>query len=1072
MRYTIQNLKYQLTVILMKKISFLFAPLLLILVLFSNSIAQTKGTDPMVLEFNTALSTGTTVAIPLYGTVNVTVDWGDGTTETYTTEGKKNHTYAVDGIYTVNITGTLTRYGFLWFDSSHAEKLVRVTSFGDLGITSLNGAFSFALNLIEVPATIPSSVTDIGYMFLKARSFNGDLSSWDVSQVTQMGNVFEDASSFNGDLSTWNLGNVTLMTSMFRNATTFNSDISAWNVSQVTDMTGMFSGATAFNGNLGAWDVTSVISMDTMFMDMALSVENYDALLNGWSTLNLQNDFWFDAGNSKYSAAGAAARQYIIDTYNWGISDGGLVISTVTDYKTACNSFTWIDGITYTQSNNSASYTLVNSEGGDSIVTLNLTINKSTTGIDIQTACDTYTWLDGITYTQSNNTATHTLTNAAGCDSIVTLNLTINNRTAGIDVQSACDSYKWIDGLTYTKSNNTATHTLRNATGCDSVVTLNLTINKSTSSVQNITAINSYTWIDSITYTVNNNTATHTILNKQGCDSVITLNLTITVPIEPLKVTVNAKNVKCFGESTGTATLLVVGGVAPYSYKWSNGSTSQNQTGLSAGNYVVTVSDAKEGKSIKEITISQPSMLLTVSAISDHVKCKSEATGSITLQVEGGNEPYIYKWSNGFITKNISQVKANTYTVTVVDSNECKISNKYTISQPANALMVYGINKKSDCNGDATGEITLTVSGGVQPYSYNWSNGSAEKDQALLAIGDYGVTVTDTNQCTTVWNTSMSQQSKATLTGIAKYSGGVIEAGDASVYLYDIQYNMNDSVWEVRIQDNGVFEFANIPEGQYYIYVKLDENVKQKYKDVSHTYYKQTFKWNEAKTFDLSCGDISSIVLNMIEIPASVKGTSSVSGIVVKDNKGLKSSFPPIENIDVMLINLLTNAPVASVETDKNGYYEFGEIAEGNYALYINIPGINQNSTYTFSVYKQTTNFSNLDFEIDMDEDFEYNTINFGATNIESSFSQFDLVIYPNPANNYVIISSDYIKNKEAEITLVSNLGVVIQKQKLYAGESHQNEFKFELLNVVSGSYILKIDCEKSVSIKNIIVIK
>jgi hypothetical protein len=80
MRYTIQNLKYQLTVILMKKISFLFAPLLLILVLFSNSIAQTKGTDPMVLEFNTALSTGTTVAIPLYGTVNVTVDWGDGTT--------------------------------------------------------------------------------------------------------------------------------------------------------------------------------------------------------------------------------------------------------------------------------------------------------------------------------------------------------------------------------------------------------------------------------------------------------------------------------------------------------------------------------------------------------------------------------------------------------------------------------------------------------------------------------------------------------------------------------------------------------------------------------------------------------------------------------------------------------------------------------------------------------------------------------------------------------------------------------------------------------------------------------
>ena len=201
--------------------------------------------------------------------------------------------------------------------------------------------------------------------------------------------------------------------------------------------------------------------------------------------------------------------------------------TTGTDVQTACDTYTWIDGNTYTSSNNTATYTLTNAAGCDSVVTLNLTINNSTTGIDVQTACNTYTWIDGNTYTSSNNTATHTLTNAVGCDSVVTLNLTINNSTTGTDVQTACDTYTWIDGNTYTSSNNTATHTLTNGAGCDSVVTLNLTINNSTTGTDVQTACDTYTWIDGNTYTSSNNTATHTLTNGAGCDSVVTLNLTI-----------------------------------------------------------------------------------------------------------------------------------------------------------------------------------------------------------------------------------------------------------------------------------------------------------------------------------------------------------------------------------------------------------------------------------------------------------------------------------------------------------------------------------------------------------------
>ena len=127
--------------------------------------------------------------------------------------------------------------------------------------------------------------------------------------------------------------------------------------------------------------------------------------------------------------------------------------------------------------------------------------NSSITSTDNQTACDTYTWIDGNTYTTSNNTATYTVTNAVGCDSTVTLDLTINNSTTSTDTQVACDSYTWIDGVTYTASNNSATFTSTNAAGCDNIATLDLTVtgNPIATITQNgndleVTIADTYSW--------------------------------------------------------------------------------------------------------------------------------------------------------------------------------------------------------------------------------------------------------------------------------------------------------------------------------------------------------------------------------------------------------------------------------------------------------------------------------------------------------------------------------------------------------------------------------------------------
>ncbi|TNE80278.1 MAG: T9SS type A sorting domain-containing protein [Bacteroidetes bacterium] len=193
----------------------------------------------------------------------------------------------------------------------------------------------------------------------------------------------------------------------------------------------------------------------------------------------------------------------------------------------ACDSFIWVDGQTYYTSNQSATWTYINSSGCDSIVRLDLTLNTSTSSIDSVIACDSFTWIDNVTYTSSNNSANKIFQSTDGCDSIVSLYLTILKTSQSVHTHQACDSFSWIDGITYTASTNSATHILQNSAGCDSIVTLNLTILNSSQAIHKVSSCDSFLWIDGVNYTASTNTPTHTLQNAAGCDSVITLDLTI-----------------------------------------------------------------------------------------------------------------------------------------------------------------------------------------------------------------------------------------------------------------------------------------------------------------------------------------------------------------------------------------------------------------------------------------------------------------------------------------------------------------------------------------------------------------
>jgi len=112
---------------------------------------------------------------------------------------------------------------------------------------------------------------------------------------------------------------------MFLGASAFNGDLSQWDVSNVTSMINMFYRASVYNGDISQWDVSKVTSMHNMFGGGSkLSVANYDTLLNNWSLLNLQNDVVFTAGSSQYSADSQAARDFLSTQFNWIIIDAGV----------------------------------------------------------------------------------------------------------------------------------------------------------------------------------------------------------------------------------------------------------------------------------------------------------------------------------------------------------------------------------------------------------------------------------------------------------------------------------------------------------------------------------------------------------------------------------------------------------------------------------------------------------------------------------------------------------------------------------------------------------------------------
>lgn len=286
------------------------------------------------------------ITIPTYPgeSYDYTVNWDDGTvTSGYT--GNATHSYAIEGVYQVCITGDFPRIYFN--NTGDQEKIISIDQWGNQAWSSMASAFNGCSNLGGQATDVPdlSNVSDLTSMFRFCSQFNQDIGDWDVSHITNMGGMFQFATSFNKDIGDWDVQNVTRMSLMFAYAYIFDQDIGNWDVHSVTDMSLMFKEARNFNQDIGNWDVHSVTDMSSMFF-WAL---DFDQDIGDWDVQNVENmslmfcsanDFNQDIGNWQVYSVENMSAMFWSTNFNQDIGDWDVQsVMDMSDIFGYCHNF-------------------------------------------------------------------------------------------------------------------------------------------------------------------------------------------------------------------------------------------------------------------------------------------------------------------------------------------------------------------------------------------------------------------------------------------------------------------------------------------------------------------------------------------------------------------------------------------------------------------------------------------------------------------------------------------------------------------------------------------------------------
>jgi hypothetical protein len=236
-----------------------------------------------------------------------------------------------------------------------------------------------------------------------------------------------------------------------------------------------------------------------------------------------------------------------------------------------------------------------------------------------------------------------------------------------------------------------------------------------------------------------------TITDAHGCTLVKTTNVNAAnCNVTGALVT---SNVTCNGASNGSASVNLTGALNPITYSWTNGAGTQTASNLAPGVYTVTATDAAGCHTIQTAQISGPPALVVSFSDQQPLSCPNSQDGLLTAGATGGTQPYVYQWSNGSTVSTISGIPAGSYTVTVTDAKSCSTTLTAGIVNPDPIVVSVATQSNITCTNGHDGSVTIQATGGTQPLSYHWPDGSTGTSLSGLQAGAYILTVTDAKNC-------------------------------------------------------------------------------------------------------------------------------------------------------------------------------------------------------------------------------------------------------------------------------------------------------------------------------------
>ncbi len=260
----------------------------------------------------------------------------------------------------------------------------------------------------------------------------------------------------------------------------------------------------------------------------------------------------------------------------------------------------------------------------------------------------------------------------------------------------------------------------------------------------------SYAWSNGNTTATASNLAAGTynvvVTDGEGCTAAS--NATIAQP-EVLNCNASATGQTQNGVNDGTATAAPSGGTSGYTYIWNTNATTPTITGLAPGAYTVTVGDANGCTSVQSVNVNSFNCAMQSQVSGTNINCFGANNGTATVTLTGAADPVTYNWSNGANSQTVNGLAAGTYTVNVLDGNNCPAVLNVSISEPTQ-LSANATSTNETGAGANDGTATATPTGGTSGYTYGWSNNATTQSISGLAPGTYTVTVTDANNCTAV----------------------------------------------------------------------------------------------------------------------------------------------------------------------------------------------------------------------------------------------------------------------------------------------------------------------------------